>query len=166
MLLQVTYLELCAAPAAPQPHVGPESIRLERPEMPDYLALYRRVGEALGWDQRLLMPEAQLAQLLRGERLRIYLLRNEFGDALGFCEFDRSGLPQIELKNFGIVPEARGRRLGPWLLSTALAAEWSVGAARIWLHTDTWDHAAAIRVYRFAGFRIFDVRYEAAEQIT
>lgn len=166
MLLQVTYLELCAAPGPPQRHDGLESIRVERPEIFDYLALYRRIGESLGWDQRLLMPEAELAQLLQGNLLRIYLLRSELGEALGFCEFDRSAFPQIELKNFGIVPEARGRRLGPWLLSTALVAEWSTSAARIWLHTDTWDHPAAIRVYERAGFRIYDARYEAAEQIS
>jgi ribosomal protein S18 acetylase RimI-like enzyme len=165
LLLQVTYLELRAAPGPPERHVGSESIRLERPEVPDYLALYRKVGASLGWDQRLLMPEAELAQLLQGTQLRIYLLRDELGQALGFCEFDRSGFPQVELKNFGLVPEARGRRLGPWLLSTALVAEWNANPARIWLHTDTWDHPAAIRVYRLAGFCIYDVRYEAAEEI-
>jgi ribosomal protein S18 acetylase RimI-like enzyme len=166
LLLQVTYLELCAAPVPPDGHAGPESIGLERPAQSEYLALYRKVGESLGWDQRLLMLETELAQLLQGPDLRVYLLRDEPGQALGFCEFDRSGFPQIELKNFGLVPEARGRRLGPWLLSTALVAEWTTNPARIWLHTDTWDHPAAIRVYRQAGFRIYDVRYEAAEQIS
>jgi GNAT superfamily N-acetyltransferase len=166
LLLQVTYLELCAAPAAPDRHSGPESIRVEQPLLSDYLVLYRRVGESLGWDQRLLMPEAELEQLLQGTELRIYLLRDELRHALGFCEFDRSGFPQIELKNFGLVPEARGRRLGLWLLSTALVAEWRTNPARIWLHTDTWDHPAAIRVYQQAGFCIYDVRYEAADQIS
>jgi GNAT superfamily N-acetyltransferase len=166
VLLRVTYLELRAAPGPPDRHAGPESISVERPELSDYLSLYRRIGASLGWDQRLLMPEAELAQLLQGTQLRIYLLRNEFGEAVGFCEFDRSGFPQIELKNFGLVPEARGRRLGPWLLSTALAAEWKTNPARIWLHTDTWDHPAAIRVYQQTGFCIYDVRYEAPDQIS
>jgi GNAT superfamily N-acetyltransferase len=165
LLLRVTYLELRAAPGPPNLHAGPESINLERPEYSDYLALYRRVGESLGWDQRLLMPEAQLEQLLRGTELRIYLMRNELKDPLGLCEFDRSAFPQIELKNFGLVPEARGRRLGPLLLSTALAEEWKTNPARIWLHTDTWDHPAAMRVYSRAGFCVYDVRHEAAERI-
>lgn len=165
MLLRVTYLELRAAPGAPNHPAGAESISLERPQITDYLDLYRRVGESLGWDQRLLMPETQLAQLLQGPHLCVYLLRNELGQALGLCEFDRSGFPQIELKNFGLVPEARGRRLGPWLLSTALVAEWRTNPERIWLHTDSWDHPAAIRIYNRAGFCVYDVRYEPAEQI-
>jgi hypothetical protein len=51
------------------------------------------------------------------------------------------------------------------LLSTALVAEWRTNPERIWLHTDSWDHPAAIRVYNRAGFCVYDVRYEPAEQI-
>jgi GNAT superfamily N-acetyltransferase len=81
------------------------------------------------------------------------------------CEFDRSVFPQIELKNFGLVPDAQGRGLGPWLLATALQGEWRSNPDRIWLHTDTWDHPAAQRVYERAGFRVFDVRDEPAEPL-
>jgi GNAT superfamily N-acetyltransferase len=130
-----------------------------------YLALYVLVGESLGWDQRLSMSEAQLEALLGGDSLRIYVLRDISGDALGFCEFDRSGFPQIELKNFGLVPEAQGRGLGQWLLATALQGEWRSNPDRIWLHTDTWDHPAAQRVYERAGFRVFDVRDGPAEPL-
>src|SRR5580658_5464642 len=72
VLLRVTYLELRAAPGPPDRHAGPESISVERPELSDYLSLYRRIGASLGWDQRLLMPEAELAQLLQSTQLRIY----------------------------------------------------------------------------------------------
>jgi GNAT superfamily N-acetyltransferase len=140
-------------------------VAVERLTRPEYLSLYRRVGEPLRWDQRLLMPEAELDALLCGGCLVIYMLRSERGDALGFCEFDRSSFPEIELKNFGLVPEAQGHRFGPWLLSTALQEEWKSKPARIWLHTDTWDHPAAIRVYEAAGFRVYDVRDEAADEI-
>jgi GNAT superfamily N-acetyltransferase len=113
----------------------------------DYLSPVSTGRRIAGLGSAPVDARSGLAQLLQGNLLRIYLLRSELGEALGFCEFDRSAFPQIELKNFGIVPEARGRRLGPWLLSTALVAEWSTNPARIWLHTDTWDHPAAIRVY-------------------
>ncbi len=135
---------------------------LERLARPGYLALYRRVGEPLKWDQRLAMPEQELDSLLAGGSLRIYVLRDAQGSALGLCEFDRAAFPQIELKNFGLVPQAQGRGLGPWLLATALHGEWRSNPDRIWLHTDTWDHPAAVHVYERAGFRVFDVREEPA----
>jgi GNAT superfamily N-acetyltransferase len=158
--LRVTYLEQRKPPAPPALYLGGERIGLERLTSSTYLALYQRVGEPLKWDQRLLMPKSDIEALLGGESLHIYVLRDERGDALGFCEFDRSAFPEIELKNFGLIPEAHGRGLGPWLLSVALNGEWRSDPVRIWLHTDTWDHPAAVRVYQKAGFHIFAVRDE------
>jgi ribosomal protein S18 acetylase RimI-like enzyme len=159
--LRVTYLELREPPLPPPPHAGGERIALESLSSSIYLALYQRVGEPLRWDQRLLMPREELAALLGGESLHIYVLRDEGGQALGFCEFDRGALPEIELKNFGLIPEAQGRGLGPWLLSVALQGERRSNPTRIWLHTDTWDHPAAVRVYERAGFHVYAVREEA-----
>jgi ribosomal protein S18 acetylase RimI-like enzyme len=161
-VLQVTYMELRESPLPPTQRFGPERAARESLSLWDYLALYRNVGESLRWDQRLLMPDAGLAALLEGGSLNIYVLRNGHGHALGFCEFDRGAFPEIELKNFGLIPEAQGHGLGPWLLSIALREEWQCSPTRIWLHTDTWDHPAAVRVYERAGFRVYAVRDEAA----
>ena len=106
------------------------------------------------------MPEAELAALLQGETLDIYILRDAADRPLGFCEFDRALFPDIELKNFGLIVQAQGQGLGSWLLNVALREEWQFGPTRIWLHTDSWDHPAAVRVYERAGFRIYAVRDE------
>jgi GNAT superfamily N-acetyltransferase len=164
-VLRVTYLEQSEPAPPPGLYWGSERVALERMTRGAYLALYRRVGEPLRWDQRSSMPELELKALLDGESLHIYVLWDLEGDALGFCEFDRSGFPQIELKNFGLVPEAQGRGLGPWLLATALQGEWRSNPDRVWLHTDAWDHPAAVRIYERAGFRVFDVRDEPAEPL-
>jgi GNAT superfamily N-acetyltransferase len=157
-LLRVTYLELTQTPAPLPEHTGAERVDLQTLDLEPYLDLYRRVGEPLRWDQRLNMPRHELTKLLRAEP--IYVLRDATGSALGLCEFDRSQFPAIELKNFGLVPQAQGRRLGTWLLHTALHAEWRAGPTRIWLHTDEWDHPAALGVYQRAGFEIYLTRQE------
>jgi GNAT superfamily N-acetyltransferase len=161
-ILRVTYLQLRDSPPPPTQRIGPERIEREQLTLFEYRVLYWKVGESLHWDQRLLMPEAELATLLVDGSLNIYVLRNEHGHALGFCEFDRSAFPEIELKNFGLVPKAQGRGLGPWLLGVAVREEWASRPTRIWLHTDTWDHPAAVRVYERAGFRVYAVRDEDA----
>jgi GNAT superfamily N-acetyltransferase len=160
-IVRVTYMELRKAPPPPTPRRGPERIVRERLSLQTYLALYRSVGEPLRWDQRLLMSEVQLAALLDSGSVDIYVLRDEDGRALGFCEFERGASPEIELKNFGLIPEAQGRGLGPWLLSVALCEEWKYSPVRIWLHTDAWDHPAAIGVYERAGLQVYAVREEA-----
>lgn len=162
-LLRVTYMELREPPPSPPPaREGPERIALETPSLHDYLALYRKVGAPLRWDQRLQMPEADLAALLNSGSLSIHVLRGEHGDALGFCELDHHIPQEIEIKNFGLIPQAQGRGLGPWLLRTALHHAWQSNTRRIWLHTDTWDHPSAISVYERAGFKIYAVRDEDA----
>ena len=161
--LRVNYLELTQAPAAIPQHSGTEQIHLETLGLEPYLDLYRRVGEPLRWDQRLNMPRAVLAALLQSER--IYVLRDAAGNAHGLCEFDHSQFPEIELKNFGLVPQAQGRGLGTWLLLTALHSEWGTGAQRIWLHTDEWDHPAAMGVYERAGFRVYLTRTEDSDPL-
>jgi GNAT superfamily N-acetyltransferase len=164
-VLTVSYLELTRAPAPIPSHVGPERIALERLALEDYLALYQRVGAPLGWDQRLNMPTQELRSSLESERLRIYVLRDAKANALGFCEFDRGGWPETELKNFGLIPKAQGRRLGLWLLAYALHQEWETNPRRIWLHTDTWDHPSAIPVYERAGFRMYLTREESSKDL-
>ena len=158
-MVRVSYLELTEAPAPIQTRRAEERISRERPSVDEYLDLYGRVGKPLRWDQRLKMPRSELTLLLDSERSRIYIVRDDRDQALGLCEFERS-LPEIELKNFGLVPEARGRGLGSWLLHTALHHEWKSQPRRIWLHTDDWDHPAALRLYEKAGFRTYRVRQE------
>jgi len=157
--VRVSYLELTRAPKPIRTRFGDERISREKLPLSKYLELYRRVGEPLRWDQRLQMPRSELIRLLGSERSDIYILRDGHGEALGLCEFERCS-PDIELKNFGLVPTAQGKGLGSWLLRTALHYEWGLRPTRIWLHTDNWDHPAAIRLYEDAGFRIYMVREE------
>ena len=172
--LWVTYLELREAPVCPPSRTGPERVRREVMTATEYLDLYRRVGEPLRWDSRLNMPIEELESLLAGGSLNTYVLRGgEAGAsgrgtqsrAVGLCEFERQAFPEIELKHFGLVPEAQGRGLGSWLLSTTVSLEWETGAKRIWLHTDSWDHPAAVPVYLRAGFTVFDARYQAVQDL-
>jgi ribosomal protein S18 acetylase RimI-like enzyme len=163
--VRVTYLELRHAAGPVPARAAGERVAVERLGPEAYLELYRRVGGPVRWDQRLRMPAAELAALLQSDQLRIHVLRADSGAALGLCEFDRHGFPDVELKNFGVVPAAQGRGLGSWLLAQALDVEWQASPARIWLHTDTWDHPAALAVYRRAGFEVFDVRDEAPDDL-
>lgn len=159
-IVRVSYLELTQTPAPIPTRAEQDRITAERLGLDEYLTLYERVGMPLRWDQRFKMPRAELECLLKSARSQVYVLRDAAGQALGFCEFERDAFSEVELKNFGLVPSAQGRGLGSWLLLTALHQEWELRPRRIWLHTDDWDHPAALPVYERAGFRIYMVRDE------
>ena len=160
--LLVTYMEMVEPPRGPAlaPLVAGAAVARERPSPAEYLALYRAVGESLQWDQRLAMPAFALAEFLAGPNADIRVLHLA-GRAAGFCEMDVSAWPEVEIVNFGLLPQAQGKGLGPYLLDHALRAAWGRGARRIWLHTDSNDHPKAVAVYERAGFRVFDRRRES-----
>lgn len=158
--VRVSYLELTQVPKAIPSHFGTERISLEKLRVGEYLDLYERIGVPFRWDQRLRMLRSELIRLLASERSRIHVLRDGDARAIGFCEFELSS-PDIELKNFGLVPAAQNRGLGSWLLRTALHAEWKRQPGRIWLHTDDWDHPAAAHLYESAGFCVYMIREES-----
>lgn len=160
--LLVTYMEMTAPPAGPAlPRPLPEAaVARELLRRPDYLELYRGVGEALQWDLRLGMPDAALDAFLADPAADIHLLRVD-GAPAGFCEMDRAALPDVEIVHFGLLPSVQGKRLGPYLLDQALRAVWQRDVRRVWLHTDTNDHAKAIATYERAGFRVYERRWES-----
>lgn len=153
--LLVTHLEMTEPPSFPprRPR-GDVQIAREHLDNRAYLALYRAVGGPVQWDERLRISAEQLERLLAQSSTHVHVLRL-VDAAIGFCEFNRVGEPDVVLSHFGIVPEVQGRGLGSFLLSSALAACWEAKPRRIWLKTDTNDHPSAVTTYEKAGFRTY-----------
>ena len=58
---------------------------------------------------------------------------------------------------------ARGRGAGRWLMNQAVMRAWSRAIRRLWVHTCTLDHPAALDFYRRSGFRAYARRVEVAD---
>ena len=159
--LLVSYMEMTAPPAGPivPPPVASAVVARERLVRADYLALYRAVGDAVQWDQRLRLSELALDALLRDDAMHIHVLRCD-GVASGLAEFECVGANDVEMVNFGLVPAMQGKKLGPYLLDRALRAVWEHNPRRIWLHTDTNDHPKAVGTYERAGFSVYKRQME------
>ena len=159
--LLVSYMAMTSPPAgaellAPMPRAAVAREHLARI---DYLALYRAVGAAVQWDQRLRLPDGELDALLADPATHVYVLRCD-GAASGLAEFECVGSDEVEMVNFGLVPAMQGKRLGPFLLDCALRAVWRSRPKRIWLHTDTNDHPKAVATYERAGFSVYKKQIE------
>jgi GNAT superfamily N-acetyltransferase len=51
-----------------------------------------------------------------------------------------------------LIPELAGKGHGNWLMAHALAFAWQKQVRRVWVHTCTLDHPAALPFYRRHGF--------------
>jgi GNAT superfamily N-acetyltransferase len=71
--------------------------------------------------------------------------------------FELSGEPgsDIEIAYFGLIPQLVGQGLGAYLLTEATRRAWEKKATRVWVHTSSLDHPAALPNYRARGFRLF-----------
>ena len=87
------------------------------------------------------------------------------GAIAGYYELYRPDGSNAEIRYFGLAPQFLGCGFGGALLSHAVRAAWEwSGTERVWVHTCTFDHPAALLNYQARGFRIFkQVEVEAGQ---
>ena len=77
------------------------------------------------------------------------------GVPAGYAALDRRIEGEIELMQFGLMPEFIGQGLGQYFLQWTIDKAWSYRPRRFWLHTCTKDHPAALPNYLKAGFAVY-----------
>ncbi len=158
----VTYLER-EPPKEAAPAQSAFSIRhVARPGVAWYRDLYRRIGEDWLWFSKAVMPEDKLAAILNDPATMVLALEQD-GLATGLAELSLAKPGEIEIVMFGVVPEATGTGAARALMDAALNATMRPGIARVWLHTCTFDHPAAVRFYQRRGFRAFKFAIEVSD---
>jgi GNAT superfamily N-acetyltransferase len=149
----VTTLEMRARPPLrPMPASPFRLVRWDRPEPDRYRALFRRVGARWLWFSRLVMEDAALRAIVHDPQVAVFAAIDRAGIEIGMLELDFRTPGACELSYVGLVPELAGKGHGDWLMAEALARAWTKGIARVWVHTCTLDHPAALGFYRRHGF--------------
>lgn len=161
-----TYLELKALDQLRPAKIEDDPlIRLARVPAPSVALiqrLYREVGADYHWVDRWNWSATQWEDWVRRPGYGLWVLSYD-GDVAGFFElkWDEAGAVEIEL--IGLVTRFHGRGLGGHLLTAAVEIAFAIGANRVWLHTCTLDHPAALPNYLARGFTPFRTeRYEVA----
>ena len=144
-MVKTSYLQMFARPerVVPPPRGGLAVVHARKPTVSYYRFLYDAVGRDYDWTSRKKLSDAELAALLNDPRLEVHVLMAE-GVPAGLAELDRRVEGEIELVQFGLMPEFIGQGLGRYFLRWAIDRAWDYGPRRFWLHTDTEDHPAAL----------------------
>jgi len=150
------YLEMLSPPRKqiPPPRAGLAVVHAKKPTVAFYRFLYNSVGKDYHWHSRGSLPDAELAALIHDPKVENHVLWVD-GVPAGFAELDRGTEGEIELVQFGLVPEFTGQGLGKYFLNWTVNRAWSYHPRRFWLHTCTLDHPAALPNYRKAGFGVY-----------
>jgi len=163
MAAVVTHLEMTERPALARDPSGAWTLRrAESPDLDWFRDLYRRVGEEWLWFSRLQMTDVELAAIIQSPLMEVYALVHDGRDE-ALLELDFRERGQCELVSFGVTAKLIGSGAGRWLMNRALELAWSRPVTRVWLHTCTFDHPAALAFYQRSGFRAFRRQVEIAD---
>jgi GNAT superfamily N-acetyltransferase len=150
-----TYLEM-RSPGELRPATVPEPVpqvrRLKQCSVELFRYLYETVGQAYRWTDRLSWSDERVRQHLDDPGVSIWLMSWE-GLPAGYFELREHEDQSVEIAYFGLLPDFIGRGWGKYLLTRAVESAWQLGAQRVWLHTCTLDHPAALPNYLKRGFR-------------
>jgi GNAT superfamily N-acetyltransferase len=149
-----TYLELDPARPTLTPSLPAHASLLCVTECPPsfYRYLYIEVGRAHRWTDRLNWTDKVIRQHLASERRALWVLYIS-GAPAGFFELQLEEDGSVQVAYFGLLPEFLGRGVGRALLECAIVEARNLSPDRVWLHTCTLDHHAALPNYLARGFR-------------
>jgi GNAT superfamily N-acetyltransferase len=152
-----TYLEMRDRGALRPPTLADPAVRIEevRDCPPSFWRyLYTEVGRAYHWIDRLPWSDEVIREYLTDPAVSLYLM-SVSGAPAGYFELRRGSDGGVEIAYFGLLPEFTGRGLGGFMLTEAVRLAWASAPSRVWLHTNTMDHPAALPNYLKRGFTIF-----------
>ena len=154
----ITYLEMTSRPVSPtpaRPAVKMALMRAEKPTVSFYRYLYNSIGQDWLWWERRGLSDQDLTAIIHNDLVEIYILYVA-GVPAGYGELDRRNGGDIELAYFGLLPEFIGQKLGGYFLRWMIDQAWSYDPTRLFVHTCTEDHPAAIHNYQRHGFEPYD----------
>lgn len=157
----VTYLEMTERPRLRRLERPTEWSVLRLVDPGRYRALFRRVGEPWLWFSRAVMPDDVLAGILGHPKVEAYALHDGAGD-IGLFELDFRQEGACQLVYFGLVPEALGHGAGRFLMNQVIGRAFKAPIARLFVHTCSLDHPAALPFYMRSGFRPYKRAVEVA----
>ena len=116
---------------------------------------YRNVGKKHNWIDRLVWTERQWIQYTSDEKVKTYVLKRH-EDLAGYFELiSHLDKKEVEIAYLGLLEEYQNKRLGSYLLSSAIKNSFGENPKRVWAHTCSLDHKNALKNYIFRGMKIF-----------
>ena len=128
-------------------------VRLEIPFPALNRFFYKEVGKLWQWTDRLNWSEEEWRNWVERENAQTWMLLLR-GTPAGYFELDDQD-GNVEVAYFGLLPQFLGKGLGGGFLTAAIEKAWEMGAARVWVHTCSFDHPNALKNYQARGFQIF-----------
>lgn len=122
--------------------------------------LYQLIGEEWGWKDKLSLTDSEWQAYVKSASLQTWVAYYH-GSIAGYFELNGSECGDTEIVYFGLAPNFIGKGFGGYLLSQAILRAWMItGTKRVWVHTCSLDHKAALANYKARGFTLYKTEIE------
>ena len=151
------YLQMLSKDFFKPKYLEDEELEVVEVKIKDYRYnrfLYSLVGEQWSWTDKLKWRDEEWITYAENENLHTYVGYYS-GVPAGYYELEWQEGENIEISYFGLSPMFIGRGIGGHLLSHAIASAWALNPKRVWVHTCSKDHPAALNNYKARGMELF-----------
>ena len=116
---------------------------------------YKNVGKKHRWVDRLIWTEKQWVDYTSNQKVKTYILKKG-EDLAGYFELIiHKEKNEVEIAYLGLLEEYQNKKLGSFLLSSAIKNAFLNNPQRVWVHTCSLDHKNALTNYVARGMKIF-----------
>ena len=116
---------------------------------------YKNIGKKHHWVDRLSWTNEQWIKYTSDVKVKTYVLQKN-NDLAGYFELiSHTEINEVEIAYLGLLEEYQNKKLGSYLLSSAIKNSFLNNPKRVWVHTCSLDHKNALNNYISRGMRIF-----------
>ena len=154
--IQRNYLEINSLSELNESKIVEEGYSIKLVEPVDFQLnkfFYKNVGKNHHWVDRLVWTEKQWTEYVSNKKVKTYILKKQ-DDLAGYFELILHQ-NEIEIAYLGLLEEYQNKKLGSFLLSSAIKNSFSYQTKRVWVHTCSLDHKNALNNYISRGMKIF-----------
>ena len=152
------YLEINSIEDLSETYSFPEKSSVKLVKSADFQLnkfFYKSIGKKHNWVDRLIWNEKQWEEYTSNKNVKTYVLKIK-EDIAGYFELiSHPDQNEVEIAYLGLLEEYHNKKLGSYLLSSAIRNSFIENPKRVWVHTCSLDHKNALNNYLSRGMKIF-----------
>ena len=156
--IERNYLEIKSLKDLNYKTVSPKGYSVEHVKSFDFQLnkfFYKNVGKKHHWIDRLIWSDKQWIQYISDKKTETYVLKKN-KDLAGYFELIiHNDKKEVEIAYLGLLEEYQNKKLGSFLLYSAIKNSFFYNPNRVWVHTCSLDHKNALQNYIARGMKIF-----------
>ena len=154
--IERNYLEIVSLKDLNEPKINLNRFTLKIIESDDFQLnkfFYKNIGKNHHWVDRLVWTEKNWIEYTSDNKVKTYVLKIS-NDIAGFFEliFHKD---EVKIASLRLLNKYRNKKIGSYLLASAIKNAFLSKPKRVWVHTCSLDHKNALNNYIARGMKIF-----------